>query len=327
MALPDLIDRQILSFLDKDARTPINQIATSLGISRQLANLRLQKMESEGLILGHFTIFDSGVLGFNWYRALIRLLNISKTDRKNFIIFLKNHPNVTWLGEVGGRWDIAVNFACQGNSNFNNVYEELSEKFGGFVEEIQILPYVDLFDYSRLYLNQEDSIRKSFFHRLTSVDKVTIDDLDKQIIKRLSVNARIAYSQLEKDLKVSRLTIKSRIDKMIKEKIILGFRTFPSLNKIGYQSHMVFLEINKMNKERETDLYYYLKMIKQVTFVVKHLQAWRVGLEVETKTEREFQDVLLDIRSHFSDLINDYDSFPLLQDCVINYFPRGVLEN
>jgi len=326
MAFPNAIDLKILSFLDKDARMPINKIAASLGVSRQLANLRLQRMETEGVILGHFTIFDSGVLGFNWYRVLIRLLNVSKADRQNFIDFLKKHPDIIWFGEVGGRWDIAVNFACQGNGAFNTVYEGLSEKFGGFVEEIQILPYVDLFDHSRSYLNPEDALRKSFFHRLSPVAGLVIDDLDKKIIKKLSLNARISYSQLEKDLKVSRLTIKSRIDKMIKEKIILGFRTFPRLDKIGYQSHMIFLEINKLNKERETELYYYLKMIKQVTFVVKHLQSWRVGLEIETKNEREFQEVLLDIRSHFSDLISDYDSFPLLQDYAVNYFPKGALE-
>jgi DNA-binding Lrp family transcriptional regulator len=283
-------------------------------------------MEKDDLILGHFTIFDSGRIGARWYRVLIRLLNISKEERLEFVEFLKNHQNTVWLGEVGGRWDVAANFAFFSPEDFNVFYESLSERFGSFVKEVQIFVYVDVFDYSRSYLGTEESGRKTFYHHMNFSAELKLDELDKKIIRELSHNARISFNELGEKLQVSRLTVAARVKKMIDEKLILGFRTFSKLNKIGYFSHMVFLQINKMNKERETELYLYLKMIKKVTFVVKHLESWRVGLEIETKNDHEFQAILLDIRSHFSDLISDYDSFPLLQDHIINYFPEGVLK-
>ena len=320
----DDLDRKILALLDKDARTPINKIAIKLGISRQLANNRLHHLEKNNLILGHFTIFDSGVLGFDLFRILIRLSSISKEEKISIIDYLKNHPNIMWLGEVGGRWDIAANFSCHGHNNFNLIYEELSDKFGSFVNEAQILVYVDVFDYCRSYLYEEGVVRKIFYHRMINKPNISIDALDIKIIKHMSADARISNTKLAKLIDSSRFVVKHRIEKMIKNKFIIGFRTFPRLNKIGYQSHMVFLKINKMNKERETELYYYLQMLKQVTFVVKHLEAWRIGLEIETKNEEEFQDILMRIRSQFNDLIADYDSFPLFKDHVINYFPRAL---
>lgn len=321
----DALDLKILALLDEDARLPISSIARKLSISRQLANIRLKRMEANGLILGHYTIFDSGVLGLNWYRALIRLQNVSKQDRSAFIGYLKAHPNVVWLGEVGGRWDVGVNFACNGHAAFNAIHEEIAEKFGRFVNEIQILVYVDVYDFTRTYLDPERETRKSFFHKMAPEPSFSIDDADRRLIQSLASDARLTYSELSEKTGLSRTAVKRRISRLMKHDVILGYRTFPRLGKIGFSSHMVFLQMHKMNKERESELYIYLRMLKQVTFVVKHLEAWRIGLEIETKDEQEFQEVLLSIRSHFSDIISDYDAFPLLQDHVVDYFPKGAL--
>ncbi|MBS3123247.1 AsnC family transcriptional regulator [Candidatus Woesearchaeota archaeon] len=321
----DLLDRKILSTLDRDGRIPVAEIAKKLEVSRQLVNIRLKKLEARDIIFGTLTIFDSGVLGYNWYRVLFRLLNISKKQKEEFINYLKEHKNVVWLGEVGGRWDIAVNFACESPVAFNTISEELSVKFGEFVKEMETLVYVDIYDYSRSYLDPDNSSRKEFFHRMSENKSIKLDSIDKKIIKNISTNGRIDNTQLGKMLGVSRNTIKKRIENLIKQKVILGFRTFLKLHNIGYQSNMLFLQVNKLDRERETELYYYLQMLPQVTFVVKHIGKWKVGLEVETKNAEEFQDLLLALRSNFSDIITDYDTFPLLKDHIINYFPDGVL--
>ncbi len=324
--LIDELDKKILGLLDQNGRTPAVKIAERLGISRQVVSQRIQKLEDRGVILGHYTIFDSGVVGYNWYRVLIRLLNASKAQKQEFIDYLKEHDHVTWLGEVGGRWDVAVNFACASPSEFNKVHEEISVRFGPIVKDVEVLVYVDIYDYSRTYFDPEDSTRKRFFHQMSSGNTVEVDAFDKELIKAIAQNARLDNTALGAKLGVTRNTVKKRIDKLIEKKVILGFRTFVDLKKLGYESNMLFLQINRMDRERETELYLYLQLLTQVTFVVKHIGKWKVGLEIETKDSHEFQELLLNLRSEFSDLISDYDTFPLLKDHAINYFPEGVLK-
>lgn len=321
----DLLDRKILSILDKDGRASITEMAKTLEVSCQLVNTRIKKLKTKEIILGTFTIFDSGVLGYNWYRILMRLLNITKTQKEKFIDYLKEQANVSWLGEVGGRWDIVVNFSCESPIEFNTISEEISVKFGDFVKEIEILVYIDIFDYSRSYLDPDNPTRKEFFHKMSKDKSVKLDNIDKKIMKNISTNGRIDNTKLAKIVGVSRNTIKNRINNLMKQKVILGFRTFPKLKAIGYKSNMLFLEINRFNRERETELYYFLKIVPQITFVVKHIGKWKISIEVETKTSEEFQDILLGIRSQFSDIITDYDTFPLLKDHVIDYFPKQML--
>ena len=78
--------------------------------------------------------------------------------------------------------------------------------------------------------------------------------------------------------------------------------------------------------KREKELYNYLKTIPNITFLVKHIGRWRIGMEIETKDEQEFQEIFVDIRGKFSDIINDFESFPLFKDHAINYFPEGCLD-
>lgn len=325
MAIIDDLDLKVLSFLDRDARTTIAAIAKQIGISRQAVHNRIKRMESGGVILGHFAVFDSGVVGYNWYRALIRLLNITKEQKRGFIDYLKHHPYVTWLGEVGGRWDIVANFACRSPAAFNEISEELSVKFGATIREIQILVYVNIYDYSRTYLSSVHPSRRQFFHKMSAGSPVVLDALDHRLVAQVAQNARMDHTQLGKALGVSRNTVKARLDRLVRRGIILGFRTFPNLHLIGRESNMLFLQINRLDRERETELYYYLQLLPQVTFVVKHIGQWKVGLEIEAKTSREFQEVLIDIRSKFSDIISDYDTFPILRDHVVNYFPHGIM--
>lgn len=322
----DNLDKKIVAARDFDARMPLGKIAESLKISRQAVDYRLKNLRKKGVYFGDLVIFDTGVLGYNWYRVLIRLMNVGETKKDEFLKYLSEHARVTWLGEVGGRWDVAVNFACADPIDFNIVHEEISAKFGSLIKEMDVLVYIDIFDYSRSYLNPDSQKKNEFFHRMAKDNNFKIDNLDKLIIKAIKNDACFDYSALGKQLKVSRNTVSQRIKRLIKKKVILGFRSLVNLQKIGYQSNMLFLQINSLDRERETELYYYLKMLPEITFVVKHVGKWRLGMEIETKTALDFQKTLITLRSKFSDLISDYETFPLIKDHLINYFPDGILE-
>ena len=320
----DELDRSILYFLDRKGNMTLVDLATKLGVSRQLIRNRIAKMEHSGVIKGYLTIFDSGALGQNWYRALFRLMNISVGERSDFIRFLKENEYVTWLGEVGGRWDIAVNFVARSPMAFNAIYEEISEKFGSLVRDVQILVYVDIHDFSRSYLSNAYVDRKTFFHKMSFLKEVYPDHVDYRLMELISTNARMDISTISRQLNVSRVTVNQRLRHLQESGVILGSRVFIDLKKMGVVSNMLLLEMNHMNKEREVELYLYLRLLPQVTYVVKHLERWKIGMEIETRSYDEFQYILLDIRAKFSDLISDYDTFPILQDHVINYFPKGA---
>ncbi|MEK6972496.1 MAG: AsnC family transcriptional regulator [archaeon] len=322
----DLKDRKILAELDLNARMPFSQLAKNVGLSRQVVEYRIDRMKKEGMIFGAKAIFDSVKAGFNWYRIAFRLLNISEKEKNEFIQYLKNNEYVFWLGEVGGNWDIVVNFICKDNFKFNGLFEEIIEKYGAKIRDYEILIYINVCDFNRAYLLPEKKGRNEFFHEMKYDSEIKIDEVDIKIISELSEDAWQTNIELAKKLNLAPNTIKNRIDSMMKSKLLLGFRLFINPSALGYKSHMLFLEINKLDLEKEKELHNYLESIPNITFVVKHIGKWRIGLEIETKDEKEFQDIFVNIRGKFSDIITNFELFPLFRDHKINYFPEGNLK-
>ena len=77
---------------------------------------------------------------------------------------------------------------------------------------------------------------------------MTLDSLDEKILKNLAVDARQSARQLALKLGVSTVTILSRMKKLEKEKIILGYTVTIDHEKIGYALTAIIEIIAKNDK-------------------------------------------------------------------------------
>jgi len=77
---------------------------------------------------------------------------------------------------------------------------------------------------------------------------MTLDSLDGKILKNLAVDARQSARQLALKLGVSTVTILSRMKKLEKEKIILGYTVTIDHEKIGYALTAIIEIIAKNDK-------------------------------------------------------------------------------
>ncbi|MGD8506508.1 MAG: Lrp/AsnC family transcriptional regulator [Candidatus Bathyarchaeota archaeon] len=59
----DRVDRGILRILQEDCRTPLEEIAKKLGISKSTAHYRVKRLESEGIIEGYYAKVNAAKLG------------------------------------------------------------------------------------------------------------------------------------------------------------------------------------------------------------------------------------------------------------------------
>ena len=122
----DAKDRKILSCLDMNARMPLNELAKKTGLSRQVALYRIDKLKKQGIILGSLAIFDSVVVGKQWYRVLIRLG--SNAPKEELTHYFSTHPFAMWVASIGGNWDFIINFIADDNFAFNALFEEILVK-------------------------------------------------------------------------------------------------------------------------------------------------------------------------------------------------------
>lgn len=106
MYIPELdrLDRDLISALRTDARTPVAELSRSLGVTRTTVTKRIDKLQADGVILG-FTAVVAEDADPHAIRA-ISLLGIEGRNVDGVIRILRGLPQVTSLHATSGEWDL-----------------------------------------------------------------------------------------------------------------------------------------------------------------------------------------------------------------------------
>ena len=112
----DAIDRKILSFLVKNARTPYLEIARECGISGAAIHQRVKKLEDNGVILGSRLEVNPKMLGYD----VCAIIGIRVDDPSmNFqtVEGLKSIPEVVECHFITGKYNILIKLYCTDNEH------------------------------------------------------------------------------------------------------------------------------------------------------------------------------------------------------------------
>lgn len=318
----DLKDLKILRQLDMDARMGMNELAKRAGVSRQVAEYRLERMKKDGIILGAVAVCDSATVGQHWFRAVFQLGKISQKEKQDAVAYLSNHPRAMWLGEAGGNWDFVINLVVKDQFEFDRVWTGILEKVQ--ISKYEVLTYINVRDQPRDYLLPKYEVNeREFFHEMKDAN-IELDETDRKILSVVARDAWASSTQIGAKLGLNYKTVQNRIKELEMKKIILGYRLLVHPRVLGYEPQMLFLGIHSHNMEMEKQLNEFLRH-PNVTFVVKQLGRWRIGLEAEFKSPEEFQTFLVELRTRFGEVISEYETFPIFRDHLLNYFPEGAL--
>ncbi len=112
----DAIDRKILKYLIKNARTPFLEIARECGISGAAIHQRIRKLDEAGVILGSRLLVNSKLMGFD----VCAFITISLKDPQLLQPMadqLKKVPEIVESHFVTGKGNILVKLYCVDNEH------------------------------------------------------------------------------------------------------------------------------------------------------------------------------------------------------------------
>lgn len=116
----DSIDRIILSYLIKNARTPFLEIARACGISGAAIHQRIKKLEDSGIISGSkFTVKPKAV-GFD-ICAFVGIMLDKGHIFDNVIKEIEKIPEIVECHFTTGNWALLVKIYCVDNQHLMNV--------------------------------------------------------------------------------------------------------------------------------------------------------------------------------------------------------------
>lgn len=318
-------DLKLLAELEKDARQTLSKIAKSLETSQQVISYRIKSLEKRGVVSGCYTLINITKLGYTSYRAMIRFSNITGAKYEEIINYLMKHPNVLWLVECGGRWDLIVNFMAKNIIQYNSILREFKNKFPEQIQNYDVLTTVEAIYFGRDYFTKKIREIKPLPYFGREAETITLDKTNSQILDLISENARMGSVGIAQKIDVSPNTVMLRIKEMRKSGIIQGFKPLIHLKNTPYSGYKALIKFQNITEVKEKKIINYVKTNVNVVGAIKLIGLWDFEIEFEVEAKEQMLQLTRNIRDKFKDVIKEFEVIPLFHEYKYNFFPRDML--
>ncbi|MBW2988498.1 hypothetical protein DRJ48_02800 [Candidatus Woesearchaeota archaeon] len=153
----------------------------------------------------------------------------------------------------------------------------------------------------------------------TETRSIKLDKKDMRIVSLLLVNSRIPFTQMAKEVMLSKDAVKYRITKLQERGLVLGF--FPQIDfrMLGFEEFKIKLLLDEAKKEKQDEMLEEIKAHPNVERVIEYSDRWDVEITVLARDIREFDEIDLSITDKFRDIILQKEKTPIiksyLKDC------------
>jgi DNA-binding Lrp family transcriptional regulator len=268
----DKWDKKILKNLYKNSRATLSKLSKQVGLPKENIHYRIKRFEKEKFI-NYIPYVNLSKMGINYFLIRMRIDPLSKNHSK-FIKELIKDESILWVSEDKIIRTKVMNLTIikmyVDFSKIEDIFTKFTDK--GIIEEFDIYLIRTLgFNYKDIYFDKESFgvFMKTGAHRFER----NTDKTDEKIVLKLLENSRISLKELGSKLKLSPLTIKNRIKKLIEKDVIKNFMISLNFNKL--ESKFIVLnysaETMDVSKEvRRVTGKYFSEVMTVSSFFTKH---------------------------------------------------------
>jgi DNA-binding Lrp family transcriptional regulator len=316
----DLKDRKLLYELDGNSRQSIQKLAKKLSLSKDAVSYRINKLLKSGIIKSFNAVVDSGKLGYYSFRIFLKFYGISPEKEKEIMTFLLKNKNLVWVVQVEGNWDINTWFLYKSIDEMNLFWQELITKYNNYLEKKEFGIYSEINYFGREFLI-ENKLNKLSIPIVSLPKKIKLDEKDLLIVNLLANNARTPIIEIANKVKITPKTAINKIRRLEKERVIVGYRTEFSLEKLGYKYYKIHLSMFNTTAEKIKRLKQEIKQNPNIIFEDIVLGGYDFEFEVQIENEDKLRELLENIRVEFSDIIKDYEIMHYYKEYRLRFFP------
>jgi len=313
----DKFDRILLTELDKNAAAPLLHLAKSLHRSKQFVLYRMKKLEQIGIITGYHAIVDMSKLGYFTFRIYFDLQNITETEKKEMINYLKIIPGIWTITTMHEKWDLALFLGVKNVQEFHTLREKICLRYKEKIKKDNVSIYAPIYNFNRSFLPYIPSQRSERTYGIGS--PTTLSEFDLTLIKTYAKNVRQSSLEIAKILNVSADTVRSHIKKLEQQKVIVGYKLGLNLELLGYQSYRIDIELKSLIRNKE--LYTYCKYHKNIYQINKTIGGADFEIEVIVRDKQHLLLLIDELKQKFRDMIVDTDYFGFSTFHVLQYIP------
>jgi DNA-binding Lrp family transcriptional regulator len=133
----DGYDIHLLNLIAENARIPLVALANELDCSTQMVNNRLKVLIKKGVVQGFRVGIDISKLGLKPFKIDVYLKE--HTQRKAIMEYVKNNPNLVFIGTSAGVSDLELEPDLKDSDQIHYMLEDINLKFPGAIRKYEYI--------------------------------------------------------------------------------------------------------------------------------------------------------------------------------------------
>jgi|SRR3989344_1342922 len=322
MAELDKKDRKLLYELDLDARLSIRQLARRIGLSQEATRYRINRLVEKKVITGFITYLNFRKLGYFGYCVYCRYSNMTEEKKKEIKHYLKQHENIYWVAEYGGKFDLSFSIFARNPLEFDDILNSILNKYSNFLIDITLITKLDPHKYSRDYLVEKKKIQK---REKIEEKQYKLNEIEKQVLKHITINARVSSADISRKINRPLSTVIYTIKKLEKNNIIGGYTALIDPTSFDYQAFQLNIITQNISEDKLKKLFTYCSDHPNIVLAIKVLGDWNVELIYEVENAKKMQEHIIELRNIFTDIIKDIELINFFEDYIkLDHYPFKV---
>ncbi len=323
----DLKDKKICYQLELNARQSLGQIAKKVGLSKQVVSYRIKNLVGRGIIKGFYTILNTTNLGYMIFKIYIKVKDFDNAKEKSLVDWVRKDKRVMWFVASKGRWDYHLAVYAKHMMDYNDFYADFMEKWRDNISLKDFATVVEAYQFSRAYiLSQKEDTSKYdiIFERKPS--RWEGDKIDWEILKVIAPNGRAELKDIAKKAGISPKVVSYRLKKLEKMDVIQSYRAMFNIDLLGYKYYKVMLRLKNMTKQKEKELFTWLKYHPNIIYVTKSIAKEDYEFEVQSLGEEHFDKIVKEFRERFKDIVRTIEPLHYPYEYKFLYLPEATPE-
>lgn len=308
----DDIDRSVLYALHLDARKPVSELARECGLTREVVDYRLRKLQREGILKGFIarinqSYFCEGVGTL--------LMKCSRSDEQRFreaVAFLQGHRAVNWMAELCGTYDLVITLLYRDVEDLANTIAKMAESMRGVLRQHDLSLYIDEYKFAR-----EGIIRPDARDRLAGKSPIRfraqnrhladLDATDIAILSLLAEDARKRNVDIAKAVGLSEDAVRLRIRRLEEREVIFGYTAVLDLGGYGLEEYYVGIHLEQMTAKAAEGIRDYARKNPFIGYCVRSAGKYDLVMSLYARNRAHFGELLVEIRSRLGAQLAGYE--------------------
>jgi Lrp/AsnC family leucine-responsive transcriptional regulator len=322
----DIKDRKILYQLDLNSRQSLNTIGSNVRLTKTVVQYRIDRLVKTGIIRNFYTSIDFYKLGYINLGIYVNYQYYTPEIEKDIIQYFVNSEHSWFIANIQGKFDLIVLFSVRNMNQFFSFWKKTLTKYRFYFQSALISFFTKTHYLPVTYLIEEQDTTQRLNHELIDGGtKVDIDDTDRAILERISLNSRKPIIEMAEELHISSTTIANRIKKLEQNKVINGYRINVDYLKLGLQLFNV--HFNLRNYDKIHQILSYVKRNPYLISVSEVIDHCDLSLNYHIKNFPELHHIIKDIYNKFPNDIKNHMTFSYPEIYKQNYNPKFDLQD